>query len=81
MTSTDSDLDDVLVTEREHWEDGPPHELFKRAAGECPVHWTAQHHRVPRRGRLLVGDDGRRRPRRSAATGRPTPPSSAASPR
>jgi cytochrome P450 len=32
----------VLVTEPEHWQDGPPHELFKRLRGECPVHWTAR---------------------------------------
>jgi cytochrome P450 len=30
----------VLVTERELWPDGPPHDLFKRLRGECPVHWT-----------------------------------------
>jgi cytochrome P450 len=35
-------LEDVLVTEREHWPDGPPHELFKELRGKCPVHWTAQ---------------------------------------
>ena len=29
------------VTERQHWVDGPPHELFARLRGECPVHWTA----------------------------------------
>jgi cytochrome P450 len=33
-------IEDVLVTEREQWPDGPPHELFKRLRGECPVHWT-----------------------------------------
>jgi cytochrome P450 len=33
-------IDDVLVTEREQWPDGPPHELFKRLRAECPVHWT-----------------------------------------
>jgi cytochrome P450 len=33
-------LEDVLVTEREHWLDGPPHEVFKRMRAECPVHWT-----------------------------------------
>jgi cytochrome P450 len=32
----------VLVTEREHWPEGPPHELFKRLRGECPVHWTSE---------------------------------------
>jgi cytochrome P450 len=30
----------MRVTEREDWLDGPPHELFKRLRGECPVHWT-----------------------------------------
>jgi cholest-4-en-3-one 26-monooxygenase len=36
------DLDELLVTERELWRDGPPHELFKRLRSECPVHWTAR---------------------------------------
>jgi cytochrome P450 len=31
----------VLVTEREHWHDGPPHELFSRMRAQCPVHWTS----------------------------------------
>ena len=35
-------LDEALVTERELWQDGPPHELFKRLRAECPVHWTAR---------------------------------------
>jgi cytochrome P450 len=35
-------LEEVLVTERELWPDGPPHELFKRMRAECPVHWTSQ---------------------------------------
>ncbi|MFZ0041860.1 MAG: cytochrome P450 [Solirubrobacteraceae bacterium] len=38
--ATGSDLEQVLVTEREQWLDGPPHELFSRLRGECPVHWT-----------------------------------------
>jgi cytochrome P450 len=42
MAAVDSDLDSVLVTEREHWQDGPPHELFARMRGHCPVHWTEQ---------------------------------------
>jgi cytochrome P450 len=33
-------LEDVLVTDREQWPDGPPHELFKQLRGQCPVHWT-----------------------------------------
>jgi cholest-4-en-3-one 26-monooxygenase len=35
-------LDELQVTEREHWPDGPPHGLFKRLRSECPVHWTAR---------------------------------------
>jgi cytochrome P450 len=35
-------LDEVLVTERELWQDGPPDELFKRLRAECPVHWTSR---------------------------------------
>jgi len=35
-------IEEVLVTEREHWADGPPHELFKRLRAECPVHWTSR---------------------------------------
>ncbi len=42
MTSTRGDLDRLLLTEREHWRDGPPHELFARLRSECPVHWTAR---------------------------------------
>jgi cytochrome P450 len=42
MTSTGSDLDQVLVGDPEHWQDGPPHELFARLRAECPVHWTAR---------------------------------------
>jgi len=41
MTVSDENLDEVLLIERERWPDGPPHELFKRMRGECPVHWTS----------------------------------------
>ena len=33
-------LDEVRVSERALWRDGPPHELFERMRAECPVHWT-----------------------------------------
>ena len=39
---SDRDLDEVLVTERENWVQGPPHALFRRLRNECPVHWTAR---------------------------------------
>ena len=42
MSSTKSRHEDVLVTEREHWLDGPPHELFTKLRAECPVHWTSR---------------------------------------
>ena len=41
-SDTTTPLEDVLVTEREHWLDGPPQELFARMRSECPVHWTSQ---------------------------------------
>jgi cholest-4-en-3-one 26-monooxygenase len=46
-----TDVDQLLVTEREHWQDGPPHELFKRLRGECPVHFTEKITEYP-------GEDG-----------------------
>src|SRR5215210_4418235 len=35
-------LDETLVTDREHWLDGPPHELFQELRHACPVHWTSR---------------------------------------
>src|SRR3954451_2348459 len=40
MSAETRPIQDVLVTEREEWLDGPPHALFKRMRNECPVHWT-----------------------------------------
>src|SRR4051794_17354296 len=40
MSAEPVPVEDVLVTEREQWLDGPPHELFRRMRSECPVHWT-----------------------------------------
>ena len=34
------DLQSVRVVTRDGWEHGPPHELFARLRGECPVHWS-----------------------------------------
>jgi len=41
------DVEDALVLEREHWEGGPPLELFKRMRSECPVHWTSEVSELP----------------------------------
>lgn len=42
MSTTNSDLEGVLLGERELWLDGPPHELFSQLRAECPVHWTSR---------------------------------------
>ena len=41
-------IEEVLVTERPLWQDGPPHELFKRMRTECPVHWTPKISEYPK---------------------------------
>jgi cytochrome P450 len=50
MTSIGSDLKHVLVTERELWADGPPHELFRELRKGCPVHWTSRMTEFPEEG-------------------------------
>ena len=35
-----TDLDALDVPEREHWQDGPPHEIFRELRDRCPVHWS-----------------------------------------
>jgi cytochrome P450 len=40
MASVGSDLEHLLVGEREHWHDGPPNELFADLRRRCPVHWS-----------------------------------------
>src|SRR4051794_10464789 len=34
------DLAGVDVSDLDHWNDGPPHELFARLRAEAPVHWS-----------------------------------------
>ena len=38
--SSAPDLENVRVADPEHWQEGPPHELFRRLRNECPVHWS-----------------------------------------
>lgn len=42
MTPEPPPLDHVLVGDLEHWEEGPPHELFKQLRARCPVHWSSR---------------------------------------
>jgi cholest-4-en-3-one 26-monooxygenase len=51
MSSIRNDLEQVLVTERDLWLDGPPHELMAQLRSECPVHWTSRVSEYP-------GEDG-----------------------
>src|ERR1022692_1505659 len=50
MTTTDTNLEDVLLLERELWAGGPPHALFKELRGQCPVHWTREISEFPEEG-------------------------------
>jgi cytochrome P450 len=60
MTVTRNDLSNALVTERELWKDGPPHELFRQLRGECPVHWTSKITEFPKEAgfwSVTIADD------------------------
>jgi cholest-4-en-3-one 26-monooxygenase len=48
MASTRNDLENVLVSERDLWLDGPPHELFAELRSRCPVHWTGKISEYPK---------------------------------
>jgi cytochrome P450 len=47
IAAGEGDIADALVLEREHWENGPPLELFKRMRGQCPIHWTSEVTELP----------------------------------
>src|ERR1700712_5581310 len=42
MSADPVSLDELNLTERANWPDGPPHELFREMRSKCPVHWTAE---------------------------------------
>lgn len=46
--SAEDGLDGAQLASRELWEDGPPHELFKRLRSKCPLHWTSGIAEFPR---------------------------------
>ena len=51
MSTTGRDqtpLDQVRVGDRSNWQEGPPHELFRRLRSECPVHWTDRFEDYPK---------------------------------
>ncbi len=47
MATVGRDIQSVELTEREHWEEGPPLELFKEMRRECPIHWTENFQEFP----------------------------------
>jgi cholest-4-en-3-one 26-monooxygenase len=40
MSQDQQPLDRVRVGDRQQFQHGPPHELFRRMRSECPVHWS-----------------------------------------
>ena len=40
MATVERDIHEIQLTEDELWEEGPPHEVFKRMRAECPIHRT-----------------------------------------
>jgi cytochrome P450 len=47
MATAGRELESIELTEREHWLDGPPHELLKALRGGCPIHWTESFEEFP----------------------------------
>jgi cholest-4-en-3-one 26-monooxygenase len=47
MGTVGRDLESVDVTERDLWQAGPPHELFRQMRSECPIHWTRKFELFP----------------------------------
>jgi cholest-4-en-3-one 26-monooxygenase len=50
MSSTETNegaFEELLVTQAELWQDGPPYETFKQLRSECPVHWTSRFEEYP----------------------------------
>jgi len=44
----DPPLSELLLSERELWQDGPPHDTFERLRAECPVHFTERMTEFPK---------------------------------
>jgi cytochrome P450 len=47
MATVGRDLQNVELTERELWLEGPPHEVFKQMRHQCPIHWTENFEEFP----------------------------------
>ncbi len=47
MAMAERDIEQVEVTDRELWLDGPPYETFKQMRSGCPIHWTENFEAFP----------------------------------
>jgi cytochrome P450 len=47
VSETTTELEGVMVCDREHWRVGPPHDLFARMRAHCPVHWSEGFSELP----------------------------------
>jgi len=47
MAATERDIEQVELTTRELWLDGPPYETFKQMRSGCPIHWTESFEEFP----------------------------------
>jgi cholest-4-en-3-one 26-monooxygenase len=47
MGTVGRDLESVLLTRRDLWQEGPPQDLFKELRHGCPVHWTGSFELFP----------------------------------
>ncbi|HEY4451215.1 MAG TPA: cytochrome P450 [Solirubrobacteraceae bacterium] len=47
MATVGRDIESVEVTEREHWLEGPPHDVFRQMRSQCPIHWTESFEEFP----------------------------------
>ena len=56
MSSTKSKLEDVLLGDRQLWVAGAAARDVRTASGRVPDPLDLADHRVPERGRVLVGD-------------------------
>src|SRR5881227_591909 len=47
MATVGRDVKSTEMTERELWQNGPPHEAFRQLRRECPIHWTQSFEEFP----------------------------------
>ena len=46
----DVPIEDLRISDHEHWKEGPPLDQFKRMRSQCPVHWSSGMSEYPEEG-------------------------------